>query len=66
LTRPLRRFYHAAMAAPEFLICLNCETPCYTFEWEDGTLTEAACQVCGNDEPEQFIIEEDFEALSGD
>ena len=26
----------------------------------------AACEVCGNDEADQFITEEDFEALSGD
>ena len=52
------------MAIPDYLICLNCETPCYTFEWEDGALTEVLCQVCGNDDPEQFSTEEEFEALS--
>ena len=53
------------MAAPEYLICLECETPCYEFEWEDGKLVEAMCQSCGNEDLESFISEEEFEALSG-
>jgi hypothetical protein len=54
------------VAAPDYLICLNCETPCYVFEWEDDQLTEALCQVCGNDDPEQFATEDEFDALSRD
>lgn len=54
------------MAAPEFLICLNCESPCYTFEWEEAGVEEALCQVCGNDEPDQFVTEDDFDAIVGD
>ncbi|QQR75431.1 MAG: hypothetical protein IPJ17_07620 [Holophagales bacterium] len=54
------------MASPDYLICLNCETPCYVFEWEEDQLTEALCQVCGNDDPEQFATEEEFDALSGE
>jgi len=54
------------VAAPDYLICLNCETPCYVFEWADDRLTEAYCQVCGNDDPEQFATEEEFDALSRD
>lgn len=54
------------MAAPDYLICLNCETPCYVFEWENDKLTEAQCQVCANDDPEQFATEEEFDALSRD
>ena len=50
-------------AAPEFLICLDCETPCYDFEWALGALTEAMCMACGNDDLEQFMSEEDFEAM---
>ena len=53
------------MAAPEYLICLNCETPCYTFEWIDGELFEAVCLICGTDEPDQFASEEDFDSLIG-
>ena len=51
------------MDAPEYLICLNCETPCYTFEWSDGKLIEAFCTACGAEEPDEFATEEDFEAL---
>lgn len=53
------------MDEPEFLICLDCETPCYTFEWVSGELTEATCVACGNDQIDQFMTEEDFEALGG-
>jgi hypothetical protein len=52
------------MASPDFLICLNCETPCYVFEWEQDKVSEALCQTCGNDDPEQFATEEEFDALS--
>jgi translation initiation factor 2 beta subunit (eIF-2beta)/eIF-5 len=50
------------MSAPDFVICLVCDSPCYTFEWEEE-VTEALCAVCGNDDPDQFITEEDLEAL---
>ena len=53
-------------SSPEYLICLDCEAPCYDFEWEEGKVTIIVCHVCGNDEPDQFITEEDFEAMSGD
>ncbi|HEX2223997.1 MAG TPA: hypothetical protein VHN15_07310 [Thermoanaerobaculia bacterium] len=49
------------MAAPEFLVCLECETPCYTFEWEDGKITEVMCTSCGADKAEQFALPEDVE-----
>jgi hypothetical protein len=52
-------------SAPEYLICLNCEAACYDFEWEDGAVGEVICHTCGNDESDQFITEEEFEALSG-
>ncbi|MCB1034856.1 MAG: hypothetical protein KDD47_13585 [Acidobacteria bacterium] len=51
------------MAAPEYLICLECETPCYTFEWKDGKIVEILCYVCGNDEIDSFLSEEELEAL---
>ena len=54
------------MASPDFIICLNCETPCYVFEWGDTEVEEALCQVCGNDEPDQFVIEDEFDAITGD
>ncbi len=51
------------MAAPEYLTCINCETPCYQFEWANEKVTEAFCAACGADEVEEFMTEEDFEAL---
>lgn len=48
---------------PDYLICLNCETPCYAFEWANGKLKEIQCLVCGNDEPDTFATEEEFDAL---
>ena len=53
------------MERPEYLICLNCETPCYVFEWSAGKLTEAFCEVCGEDDVDIFATEEDFEAMTG-
>lgn len=52
------------MASPEYLVCLECETPCYVFEWEEGRITEVLCQCCGNDDPEQFVLPEDIEEMS--
>jgi hypothetical protein len=53
------------MDAPEYLICLNCDTPCYVFEWQDGRLSDVMCTTCGNDDADQFMTEEDFDALAG-
>ncbi len=53
------------MASPEYLICLNCESPTYDFEWKDDEIVEALCETCGNDEADQFLSEDDFEALIG-
>lgn len=54
----------ATSSAPEYLVCLECETPCYTFEWENGKLTEANCLACGNDDLDSFMSEEDFEVMT--
>ncbi|MEM9293281.1 MAG: hypothetical protein AAGD01_16480 [Acidobacteriota bacterium] len=51
--------------APEFLICIECETPCYTFEWQSDQITEIQCLACGNDDPEQFLLQDEMDALSG-
>jgi hypothetical protein len=51
----------AVMASPEYLVCLECETPCYEFEWEDGKISEVLCLSCGNEDPEQFLPPEDLE-----
>jgi translation initiation factor 2 beta subunit (eIF-2beta)/eIF-5 len=52
------------MLQPEYLICLECETPAYTFEWEDGRVVEAYCQTCGNEDPTTFVTEDELEELS--
>jgi hypothetical protein len=50
---------------PDFVICLECETPCYEFEWKGGALAEALCTCCGNDEVDQFATEDEIEAMAG-
>lgn len=54
------------MSTPEYLVCLDCETPSYTFEWKDGKLLEILCEVCGNEEVDQFATSEDLEAMGAD
>ena len=51
---------------PDFVICLDCETPCYTFEWhpDKERITEAFCKVCGNDRIDEFETEEEIEAMT--
>lgn len=49
--------------APDFIFCVECESPCYVFEFSEGLITEAICEVCGNDDPDQFATPEDFESL---
>jgi hypothetical protein len=51
------------MASPDYVICLECDTPCYVFEWTNDKVTEVLCQVCGNDDPEQFARPEDLEEM---
>jgi len=53
------------MAAPDYIVCINCESPCYIFEWKDDQLTEAMCEVCGNEDVEEFLTPEDFDTLMG-
>ncbi|MCB1054410.1 MAG: hypothetical protein KDD11_02725 [Acidobacteria bacterium] len=50
--------------APEYLLCIECETPCYTFEWEEGQVVEALCLTCGNDDPAGFLSQEELDALA--
>jgi translation initiation factor 2 beta subunit (eIF-2beta)/eIF-5 len=49
------------MSTPDYLVCLECDTPCYEFEWEDGKISDVMCQTCGNQDPEQFALPEDIE-----
>jgi hypothetical protein len=43
-------------AEPDYLVCQECETPCYTFDWDSrrGQVFSAFCEMCGNDSPEAF------------
>lgn len=52
------------MGAPDYLICMECETPTYSFELRDGRPIEALCVVCGNDDPALFATEDDLEEMS--
>jgi len=50
------------LSEPEYLICLSCETPSYSFDYsEDGTLLAAICAACGNDDPAEFMTEAEFD-----
>ncbi|HYM62702.1 MAG TPA: hypothetical protein VEZ11_17595 [Thermoanaerobaculia bacterium] len=46
---------------PEYLICLQCETPTYQFEYNEGKLISALCTTCGTDEVSDFVTESEFE-----
>ena len=54
-----------AMDSPEYLICVDCETPCYDFEYKSDEVMDAICSICGNDEPDQFLTESQYEDLIG-
>lgn len=43
----------------DYLICRQCNSPCYVFEMDKGHLQEALCEVCGNDDPLLFNIGEE-------
>jgi len=51
---------------PDYVICLECESPVYIFEWSGGRVTEAVCASCGNEDVGQFATEEEYEALAND
>jgi len=53
-----------SFAMPDFVICLECESPVYAFEWNGSRVTEAVCPACGNDQPSLFATEEEYEELS--
>ena len=53
------------MDEPEYLICLECETPTYQFEFgPTGKLAAVMCNTCGNDNPSEFMTEAELEELS--
>ena len=49
------------MPRPDYLICLECESEVEDFTWRDGEVRRAACEVCGNSDPEAFMLPEDFD-----
>lgn len=53
------------MDEPEYLICLQCETPTYQFEFANGKLASAVCTICGNDDPTDFMTEAELEEQGG-
>ncbi len=51
----------------DYLVCQNCESPCYVFELDKANhVVSAYCQICGGDDPEDFRLpdEEDMDADS--
>ena len=52
------------MSTPDFIICLECEAPLYTFEWDGSRVTEALCATCGNDKIALFATEDEYEEMS--
>ncbi|HSN68681.1 MAG TPA: hypothetical protein VLV48_05515 [Thermoanaerobaculia bacterium] len=54
------------MSEPEYLVCLNCDTPTYVFEWDGAKLTSAICQTCGNDSLDDFMTDTDYDEQAGE
>jgi ferredoxin len=52
------------MAKPDYIICLECESEVEGFSWRDGEVRRAACDVCGNTDPDTFSLPEDYDAGS--
>jgi hypothetical protein len=50
---------------PEYLICLQCETPTYQFEYHNGKLAVAICNTCGADNLSDFMTEAELEEQTG-
>lgn len=53
------------MDDPEYLICLECETPTYQFEYIGGKLATVVCGTCGADDPSDFLTETEWEEQTG-
>ena len=54
------------MSDPDFIICNECDSPVYVFDWQDNQIKNAMCTSCGNDKPAYFTTEEDYgEMMSG-
>ena len=53
------------MDEPEYLICLQCETPTYQFEFHNEKVVTVVCAACGNDDPTDFMTEAEIEEQTG-
>lgn len=53
------------MDEPEYLICLQCETPTYQFEYIGDKLATVVCNTCGSDDPSEFMTESELEEHTG-
>jgi hypothetical protein len=51
------------MSAPEYVICLECDSPCYEFEWKDDKIKEPFCARCGNEDPDLFAVQADLDEM---
>jgi hypothetical protein len=51
------------MSAPEYVICINCETPSYVFEWNGETMQaeDVICETCGNDDSSEFLTQTEWD-----
>jgi hypothetical protein len=54
------------MSLPDYLICLECDTPCYTFEWRNDKPYDILCEACGNEEAELFVRPDEVDELDLD
>ncbi len=52
------------MAQPDYVICLECETPVYAFEWADGHVVEVTCPICGNEDSASFATEDELDEMA--
>jgi hypothetical protein len=53
------------MAEPEYLICLQCETPTYQFEYVGEKLATVVCNTCGSDDVSDFVTEAEYDEATG-
>jgi hypothetical protein len=60
----LQKVSFPLMDEPEYLICLQCETPTYQFEMTNGKVTASVCTTCGNDDVSEFMTEAELEELA--
>lgn len=53
------------MDEPDYLICLQCESPTYQFEYNNSKLATVICNTCGADDPSDFMTEAELEESTG-